>query len=588
MAGLSPKSPTVYTGPKVFLVPTVTRNRQPTGADFRQPETGKLYPVSTIWQVGPNPTDGTEGEMYILTMIVANVAYWQLIGSGSSGPLIDIEVDETTGTGVQPVSPTGAGLITFNGAAAAQRAVPVETITNAPHQMEVSVQYATASASPGNADLNGISNYDEAVFTVSDIGFVGLVGGSSPAVQEFTVQAGSPTSITADSSGNVNVSGAVVSQTGVPVQTYGTGAHSYQTNVQYSTSAASTSTTIAGLSSFNSNNFTVDANGFVSSVSPKTGFTNLGITYSAGTGLFSVTAANGSALSSTNVATVTIFSALTPGTTVTIPITANQTFTDHNGSSTISGNTFGLTSSVAYTQDVPFIIYAILNTAETAINFAIGRLQYVFNTPTSGFLAKTGSAVATTEKGMFLFGNPTVSNYASQPCLRIGWMRMQMTSGNDWTVQTLSDIDGMNENWKLQTFNVPLGTFGAASGTYFLANGGTAPIFAATNAYVYHLTDYEVVCYVGMNDMSSTGTAGSGNVTSQLACPFAFTDSNRPAGSAYGVTGSYNAGLLVEEQLSSNFVILQKMSDLTTVLNSNWTASGKNFRASFRSQAAFI
>lgn len=78
-SGIGPRNPTKYLGANVYLNIIVSRNYQPTGADYRQPETGLLYQVNTLWQVGKNPTTGTEGQIYILTKIVANIAYWQLL-----------------------------------------------------------------------------------------------------------------------------------------------------------------------------------------------------------------------------------------------------------------------------------------------------------------------------------------------------------------------------------------------------------------------------------------------------------------------------------------------------------------------------
>lgn len=74
--GLSPKDPNKYLGPSVYTVSIVSRNRAPTGADYRQPETGKLYPFGSFWLISKDPTTGTQGEMYYLSKIVANVAYW--------------------------------------------------------------------------------------------------------------------------------------------------------------------------------------------------------------------------------------------------------------------------------------------------------------------------------------------------------------------------------------------------------------------------------------------------------------------------------------------------------------------------------
>lgn len=76
MPNFNPLNPTKFLGTNKYITFFVSRNRRPTGADYRQPETGTLYSVGTVWQVGKNPTTGTEGELWMLSKIVANVATW--------------------------------------------------------------------------------------------------------------------------------------------------------------------------------------------------------------------------------------------------------------------------------------------------------------------------------------------------------------------------------------------------------------------------------------------------------------------------------------------------------------------------------
>lgn len=83
MGNFNPKLPTKYRGTNKYLGAVVSRDRQPTSADVKQPETGTYYSIGTVWQVGKDPTTGTEGQIYILTKIVANEAYWLLLGGGS-------------------------------------------------------------------------------------------------------------------------------------------------------------------------------------------------------------------------------------------------------------------------------------------------------------------------------------------------------------------------------------------------------------------------------------------------------------------------------------------------------------------------
>lgn len=98
LTGYSANNPTRYLGPNVAVVTSVTRNRAPTGADYRQPETGKLYPFSTLWLVGKNPTTGEFGDLWYLSKIEGNVAYWVQVFESSAtitgddgGPLVSVD-----------------------------------------------------------------------------------------------------------------------------------------------------------------------------------------------------------------------------------------------------------------------------------------------------------------------------------------------------------------------------------------------------------------------------------------------------------------------------------------------------------------
>src|SRR5688572_11052683 len=102
LTGLSPNNPTSYVGPKVALNTVVTRNRRPTSADYRQPETGKLYPFSTLWLIGKDPTTGVQGELWYLSKIESNLGYWVMLNGGSIGS-DSFEVDTATAPGVNPV-----------------------------------------------------------------------------------------------------------------------------------------------------------------------------------------------------------------------------------------------------------------------------------------------------------------------------------------------------------------------------------------------------------------------------------------------------------------------------------------------------
>ncbi len=174
LTGLSPNNPRDYVGPNVALTTVVTRNREPTAADYRQPETGKLYPFNTFWLVGKNPTVGTQGDLWYLSKIVANVAYWLMVNASTATPL-SVMVQSNTAPGVNPVLQTVGGLITVNGAIVANHAVPIETRSRALNTFNVEVQYSGSSVST-TANLSGLAHFNSAEFTVDANGFVSLSG----------------------------------------------------------------------------------------------------------------------------------------------------------------------------------------------------------------------------------------------------------------------------------------------------------------------------------------------------------------------------------------------------------------------------
>lgn len=251
---------------------------------------------------------------------------------------------------------------------------------------------------------------------------------------------------------------------------------------------------------------------------------NLGITLSAGT--FSITAADGTALSATNAGYVTIPSKANPGQQIVYRITANQSFVDDAGSSTIIGNLFGLTTGIAYAQDLPFYIYAVSNDAATAVSFMISRVPHRTVAPLSTAIGKTGSAIADTQGSFFAFGDPTVTDYDGNPCVCIGAIRMRMSASDDWTVQALSDgstaaesniqADGIGCFHEGTKFTLTTGQFGNASGKFFQDNGGTAP------SWTTQVGNFSInkAGFIHLEFAGTTSTAGAGAVNATIGTPY--------------------------------------------------------------------
>jgi hypothetical protein len=170
-----------------------------------------------------------------------------------------------TQTGTNPIVPTAGGLVTINGAVVAAGTNPVRSDGTGANTMAIEVQISQALAAT-DATKIGLSNFDSAAFDVDANGFVQLNGGGI-ASTSFDVQANTAPGtdpVVPTSAGLVTVNGAAVANHSVVLETRSRAANAYNLEVQYATSAAATDATKSGVAHFDSSQFTVDANGFVS------------------------------------------------------------------------------------------------------------------------------------------------------------------------------------------------------------------------------------------------------------------------------------------------------------------------------------
>lgn len=313
----SPKDPNKYLGPNVYTGSRVSRNRQPTLADYKQPETGNLYEIGCIWQVGPNPTTGVFGQLYMLQKIVANQGYWILLSTGvlPVGPVTTLSdtagtlVMPTVGGNIQlfggsgitvtsdpmnnkltfalpgggiattefttdiagPVVPTGSGVIDITGDYHANTGVPLLTDGTTANTIVISSQITKTSLA-SSITSNGIAHFDSTIFTADADGFVSLVGGAVPPAQKFNVDASTPPGtdpVLPSATGEVTVTGAQVANGVVGanvIRTNSTAANAFNIEIQRTTTAAAPTSADNGVSHFDSSIFTADSNGFVSLV----------------------------------------------------------------------------------------------------------------------------------------------------------------------------------------------------------------------------------------------------------------------------------------------------------------------------------
>lgn len=292
---------------------------------------------------------------------------------------------------------------------------------------------------------------------------------------------------------------------------------------------------------------------------------DIGYVYSGG--VFSIKDGDGNDLHALNKAYINIRSK-TGGLSKGITLTANQTFSDAtSGASTIIGNLFGTTTGIAWANACPFYVYAILDDTETTVCFAISRVPHLETSPAAAYLGKTGSAVASTCASMFLFGDPTVADYEGNPCIAIGSLTMTKSAADDWTVSSTSLLPGeLNEP---QYYTFPQNQVGAAAGTHFLDNGGTAPVFLT--AYYYYSPKKNGDVKVIINLTQNGG--GVGAVDALLSLPITWRKTITAA-QKYGEIG------IVTAATTTSYFLMDGVDDCNTTYLKT-TAGGRVQYASF-------
>lgn len=202
-----------------------------------------------------------------------------LLGAGEAIDSIAVQ------TGTSPIVPTVAGLVTINGSVVAAGTNPIRSNGTDANTMAMQVQISQA-LSATDATKIGLSNFDSAAFDVDANGFVQLNGGGIAAtifdVQANTAPGTDPVVPTA--AGVVTVNGAAVANHSVVLETRSRAANAYNLEVQYATSAAATDATKSGVAHFNSTQFSVDANGFVTLAGGTEAIDSIGVDATSGAG----------------------------------------------------------------------------------------------------------------------------------------------------------------------------------------------------------------------------------------------------------------------------------------------------------------
>ena len=190
-----------------------------------------------------------------------------------------VQVDTFTSPGTNPVIPNASGIITVTGGqvAAGTTASVIQTDSLAANTYSVQIQRSQAVASSTIGD-NGVSHFNSADFTVDANGFVSALSSTFTrlvGVQAATSPGTNP--VVPTTGGQINVNGTLVAAGTTPIETNSLAANTYNVQVQTSQAVASTNASNNGLAHFNSADFTVDANGFVSSIGGTGGFHSINV-----------------------------------------------------------------------------------------------------------------------------------------------------------------------------------------------------------------------------------------------------------------------------------------------------------------------
>lgn len=521
--------------------------------------------------------------------------YVTLVGGGSSPALLSLDVDGNSGAGTDPVVANGSGLIALTGSAVANAtyASPVFTNSGAANSATVAVQVGAAvTGAPGDKLDAGLVSFDDTAFAVDGDGYVTLVGGgTTPAMVSLDVDGNTGPGtdpVVANGSAQITLTGSTVANAtnATPVFTHSRAANT--ANVEVQVAAAVTGApgdkNDAGLASFDDSYFSVDSDGYVSLtgladpgnpwISNATGaFRNLGISYDGGTGVFTVSGDDGTALSSSNPAEVYFADDSTPGYLSRFNITANQSFTDDVGTSDIAGNLLGMSTGIATSVDIPVFLYAA--TDGTNITFGLSRVPNLRVAPAAASIGTPSSAVADTQGSLFLFDSVTVANYEANPVCLIGSFRMRMSASDDWTVQTLDDQDGCGRYNDTREFTVPTQHWGANSGTYTIPNGGTAAVFTTSNYFYCIKSNGQVE--VRMYLTGDGGTDGSGAVSAQFTLPFIMQGTRFQMPIRWKVgAGTYQTGMTAINS-GSNLFAFSALSSGTEITWASFTNGDRRF-----------
>jgi hypothetical protein len=210
---------------------------------------------------------------------------------GSGSPTLGLTPDAFTAPGTSPVVPNFSGNIILEGGATyatGTRANPIRTNSLAANTVDLQIQLAGANAGTATANGFGVAQFDSNSFGVSS-GFVTLLNaGTTGPITKVNLDAG--TSPILPTAGAIVLTGGQIAagSTANVIRTDGTSSNTATIQIQRAQAVATSTIGDNGVSHFNSAQFSVDANGFVS------------LSGGSGSGILTVTGDTGGAVGPTS------------------------------------------------------------------------------------------------------------------------------------------------------------------------------------------------------------------------------------------------------------------------------------------------
>ena len=201
---------------------------------------------------------------------------------GGTEAIDSVDVDAHTAPGTDPVLPDANGLITVTGGqvAAGTTANVIRTDSLAANTYTIEIQRSQAAASSTVGD-NGVCHFDNGSFAVDANGYVTLTGGVDSVLSVGVDAATGPGTnpVLPTVGGEIIVTGGQVAAgtTANVIRTDSLAANTYTVEVQRASAQAATTLAANGVAHFNNADFTVDANGFVSSIAGTAGISQVNI-----------------------------------------------------------------------------------------------------------------------------------------------------------------------------------------------------------------------------------------------------------------------------------------------------------------------